>query len=648
MTRRIAGAAVVTAAVLGAASAAGGHALLRQSDPSGGAALQQAPAAVTLIFTEQPEPQISTVHVLDASGRSVAPGPAQPVPGNPLALRVGVGALPQGVYTVTWRTVSRVDGHVTGGAFAFGVGVPPGPAQTAAPAGPPPSPLYVIARWGLYAGTMALVGAGWLWSLAPARVPGIWPRYLWAAWAASLLAVAGIGAAQAADAGITLGRLAGTALGTALLWRALPLLAAGAALAAAGVRPEVLRPMLALAGLGALGAMLAHVSAGHAGATEGLWRWPNVLIQWIHVGSLGIWIGGLAALLLTMRDAGAEGAGTARRFSTVAGVTLVLVAATGIARAVDLVGSWRALLDTDSGRLVLVKAVLLLALAGLGAVNRYRSVPALPRTAGRLRLVGGTELAVAALVLAVTGVLTGLAPARLVEESVQAAAPLVVSGADFATSVRVRLEISPGGIGPNRFRARVTDYDTGRPIRSGRVSLRFSDTDRPDIGTSTLALARTADGDFAADGTNLSLDGAWTVTALVEQETTAVEVRLAVTPKSRPQTVRTMAAPGQPTLYAIDLPAGRLLNTYLDPGRLGLNEVHATFIEADGRELPVPRPMTILAGRPGAPPQPLPVRRFGPGHFIADAQLGAGRWRIEFDATAADGTRLTATLTVTL
>jgi hypothetical protein len=32
--------------------------------------------------------------------------------------------MPDGVYTVTWRTVSKTDGHVTAGAISFGVGVP--------------------------------------------------------------------------------------------------------------------------------------------------------------------------------------------------------------------------------------------------------------------------------------------------------------------------------------------------------------------------------------------------------------------------------------------------------------------------------------------------------------------------------------------
>src|SRR5207253_2625466 len=84
-----------------------------------------------------------------------------------------------------------------------------------------------------------------------------------------------------------------------------------------------------------------------------------------------------------------ENAAAVKRFSSVAGVALGVVIATGAARAIDQVGSWTLLVSTAFGRLVLVKSAFLLALAGLGAVNRYRHVPRAPhglpgrRTAGQ-------------------------------------------------------------------------------------------------------------------------------------------------------------------------------------------------------------------------------------------------------------------------
>lgn len=638
-------------ALLGAAllaPEAGAHALLRHSDPEGGAVLQRAPTAVTLTFTEQPEATLSTIHAFDGSGRPLEQGPPQVVRGQPLELRTLLGPLPEGVYTVSWRTVSRIDGHVTGGAFAFGVGVTPSAALEAKATTPPPSPLSVAAKWGLYAGLSGLLGVAWVWTWV-VREPPVWgQQYLWITWILSVAGILSLGADQAATAGVTVGRLLETPLGRALWWRAIPIGAAGIAIGVGQILPLSRRRfVLVLAGVASAGAMLAHVLAGHAGASTGLWRWANIADQWAHFVAVGTWIGGLAALLVALRGAPDAGkAAAARRFSTIAGITLGVVAGTGILRAVDEVGTWSALPSTDFGRLVLVKASLLLTLAALGAVNRFWSVPAAPRTLRPLRRGVRVELVAAGAVLTVTGLLTGLAPPSLTREAAGTASGLVVSGQDFATSVRVRMEIAPGFPGVNRFVARVADYDTGRPIGANRVTLRFARPDRPDMGSSTLDLVRMPDGTYEGRGANLSLDGQWGLTMTIEQAANAVTVPLIVNVRSRPQTVRTIEAPGQPTLYSVELTGGRLLDVYLDPQRPGFNEVHATFIDAAGGELPVPRPAVISAGRPGQPLQGLPVRRFGPGHFIGDAQLAAGDWQIEIAATARDGTGLQARLTV--
>ncbi|MHB8731739.1 MAG: copper resistance CopC/CopD family protein [bacterium] len=628
---------------------AGAHALLERSVPAGGAVLQRAPADVLMTFTETPEPSLSVVHVVDSTGRQVDGGGAQPVPGQPLELRVPLGPVPNGVYTVTWRTVSRVDGHVTGGAFAFGVGVSPGAAPPPSTTNPFPSPAAIASRWALYLGLSGLIGAAWVWTAAFESPPAAARSYPWFVLALAFAGVVGLGAAQSADAGVSLGRLLATALGAALWWRCLPIVAAGVALAAGRLRPGFLRPALVATGVLAAGSMLADVLAGHAAASAGPLRWPNIADQWIHFVSVGVWLGGLAALLVALGQTPSDAkAAAARRFSTVAGVALGATAFTGILRAIDEVGHWNALLTTDFGRLVIAKAALLLVLAVVGARNRYRSIPTVLNTLRGLRRLGGVELAVAVAIFGITGVLTGLAPPRLIQQAARTASAIAVDGSDFATSVRVHLEVAPGFPGQNRFLARIVDYDTGRPITGASVSLRFEQPDRPAIGPSTLALARTADGVYEGQGTNLSLDGTWSIVVVVERGLQSTEVPFTVAARVRPETVHTISAPGQPTLYGIDLPGGRLLNTYLDPGKPGFNEVHDTYIDANGKELPIPRLVTITVARPGEAPQALPVRRFSAGHFIGDARLGPGDWHLEFTATARDGSVLQATLTVHL
>jgi len=134
--------------LLGSGPAVAAHALLRDSEPADGASLDRAPRQVLLTFTERPEPQLSTVHVLDTAGRQVEAAKAAPVAGQPLQLVVPLGDLPDGTYTVSWRVLSADDGHVTAGAFAFGVGEAASPAASATRTaaggeGEAPSPLAV-------------------------------------------------------------------------------------------------------------------------------------------------------------------------------------------------------------------------------------------------------------------------------------------------------------------------------------------------------------------------------------------------------------------------------------------------------------------------------------------------------------------------
>jgi hypothetical protein len=87
--------------------------------------LDRAPDAVRLTFTEEPDPSLSVIQVLDAEGSEVQQGSPTTDPADELTLRVPIDDLAKGVYSVSWRVVSRVDGHATAGVFAFGIGVNP-------------------------------------------------------------------------------------------------------------------------------------------------------------------------------------------------------------------------------------------------------------------------------------------------------------------------------------------------------------------------------------------------------------------------------------------------------------------------------------------------------------------------------------------
>ena len=247
---------------------------------------------------------------------------------------------------------------------------------------------------------------------------------------------------------------------------------------------------------------------------------------------------------------------TARRYSHLATAGIATVGVSGLLRAIAEVGTVDNLVSTDFGRLVIAKTALLGLLALLGALNHFVNVPAAGRTLRGLRRAGSAELLVGATVLVLSASLVNLAPpveavgggpaaSPSTAGPAPTAAPLVVAGSDFGTSVRLSLAVYPGMAGFNTFLARATDYDTGAPVPATSLSLRFSLPARPDIGESRLDLAPSAAeaGLFAASGANLSIDGTWSVTALVVNGLAFVEVPLSVTTRCTP----TPAGPAGPS-----------------------------------------------------------------------------------------------------
>lgn len=624
--------------LLASSPAAGAHALVRSSNPASGSALDTAPPAVVITFTEPPDPKVSKIQVLDTSGRTVPQGDAEPVAGKPTQLRVALGKLPSGTYTVSWRTLSKSDGHVTAGAFAFGVGVQPGavtaPQGAAAPTSPPPNPLGVIGKWAFYWGLALVVGAAATGlAVFDRRLPGR-PRPLLAGCVgAAALGLAAMTVAERSDVGVPIGELLATSAGRGLLRQGAGLAVTAVAVALLAARPDRAW-RLAVAGAAAAATLVVHVAAGHAAGQSSL-RWLALTEQAGHVVGVGAWIGGLVWLLLGLRAvAGGDRMVVARRFSRMAGIVLVVVLATGTLRAVDEVGSWGRLVSTAYGRTLDVKLALVAGLISLGALNRWRLVPGGPGRLAALRQSVRGEVALAALVLLATGLLTSLPPARFVTHAAKAATPpsVEVSGSDYGTTVRLDLLVTPGIAGPNAFRARVVGYDSRQPYPATRVSLSFSLPARPDLGSSTLELAKAGDGLWTGQGSPLSIDGRWSVSALVTAQGNAVTVPLQVQTRTPPQQVQVSRVPGQPTIYTISLAGSRKLQSYVDPGRPGANQVHFTFFDAAGNEQPVPA-ATATATPPGHPAHPLRLLRLGAGHFAANIDLTAGRWNFAIDAT---------------
>ena len=650
--RALAAVGVAVATLVVAAAPAGAHALPQSSDPAAGATLKAAPSAVTIVFGETPDPRLSLLRVLDSAGQDNTVGKTHTVPADPRILTVALGKVGDGVYTVSWRTVSLVDGHLAAGTFAFGVGVTPIAAVSGgfSSRAPKPSPLSVVSRWLLYAGLMVVVGGAFVALVCYPAMPARLIVTLAAAAGLGLVGAAGIALDDRQQAHLAWSQLLGSSLGHQLEWRAIPIVIAAAAAAAArltGNRPR--RILVGLAGLAGLVAMWGDVVSSHVAAAHSL-RLARMGDQWAHFVAAGVWAGGLAVLLATLgtidRDARLR---SVKRFSAAALICVAVIAVTGFQRAYDEVGSLHALVHAAFGQYVLAKIALLSGLVALGAANRYRSVGAVQVSTRPLRRLGGVELVALAGVLAATAILQGLAPPTTTPATA-AVQPLVLRGHDFGTTVRVTLTVTPGLVGFNQFNLTVVDFDTARPL-DGSASLRFTLPARSDLGSSSLTLATTGPGVFSASGANLSIDGTWTVAVDVQRAAGGVEIPFTVTPRRPPEKIVVAPqGPGIPTLYTLQLPGGRSVQTYLDPAHPGFNEWHTTFIGADGNEIPMAA-LTDTATAPGATtPIALTVRRLDTiGHFVADLPGAVkGSYRFDVTGTAVTGDTIRGTFTISV
>ena len=432
---RLLGAAVLlVAAVAAFPTAAAAHATLESSDPAAGAELATSPARVVLTFGETPDPKLSLIRLVDAAGALVAGvSPVQSVPGNSLQLEVTLSqSLPKGVYSVNWLGVSATDGHVDGGAFAFGVQQKPVPASVVvvplSHQSTTTNAVGAVGRWLLYAALILMVGAastsiivfggklpaGGVVVLRIAAFASVVGLFIMV-WIEKIL----VGAPSLMPLFLTKEGQLLLALGVALLLCIF-------AVVLVDLWPA--RWSLWVLGVTASATMLVHVVAGHAATGSTFWL-LNIAVQWVHLTAVGVWVGGLFWLLLGLRGADpAARAAAVARFVTVATLMLLVVLVTGLTRALAEIGSLGALVDTGYGITLLVKVALVAGLVLLGALNHFIWAPAVERgdagsAARRFSLNSRGELVVAMCILAATAVLSGLAPAKQVSSSATGALP---------------------------------------------------------------------------------------------------------------------------------------------------------------------------------------------------------------------------------
>jgi copper transport protein len=514
---------------------ASAHAELVATDPADGAIVEKAPEALTMQFSEAVSLRPDGVRVLDSSGARVDAGSAS-ADGSDVTVPLD-GTIDDGTYVVAWRAVSA-DGHPIRGSYTFSVGertdVGDGVANAAFGSGNDRTyeVLDAIARAIAYIGVLGTAGYVLIGSaLRRAEDPSPVGRPTTIAAVVALVAIVfqvplqgalatGRGITAITDASV-LALSVADGMGWAALVTTLGLLAI---IITSGLPWEGAARRVGLAG--AAVAPVGFVITGHTRTMS-----PALvayLADLAHVAAAAVWFGGLVAVIVAVgrrrRDDEPLGAAEAvASFSGWAAITAGALVAAGLVLTWIEVGSIEALTTTLYGRLLLVKVALVAVVLLAAGWNRFRLVPRVAaaaieeppsddrRTWTTLLRVIGLEVVLLVVVLAVTGVLSNVTPAKAAVDK----GPITVTAPLGKGTVDVTVD--PAKAGRNDVHLYIFDAK-GRPddrYDGAAVSLELPSQG---LGPFERTPVDAGNGHFQLVATDLPLAGTWSLTLTVKPD----------------------------------------------------------------------------------------------------------------------------------
>ena len=546
--------------LLAGAPGASAHAELQTTSPANGAVLDKAPATVSVQFTEGVQVTPDGLRVLAADGSRVDRGDTALSPSVPNTAAATLRSdLADGTYTVAWRATSS-DSHPVHGAFAFTVGAPGSGTGVLAGADKDSDPLMAalvgLSRGAGYAGLALLIGATGILVLLARDGDPRRPRELAHAGAyivffsavVSLLAqgpyAAGTGFGSVLDpiplretlsGRPGLAMLARVLLATAVL--AVPELSEPRPAPSAAGRQALGRAVRAL--LPATAIAITFTAAGHA--MTGRQIPVAVVVDIVHLIAMGLWLGGLVtlAVLCWRPSSPAAVAATIRRFSALALWCVAILVVTGVYQSQRQVESPDNLLTTEYGRLLVAKVTGVLVLVGLGYTarrwtqrNARPDAEPEPASLHRMRRTLAAEAVIGVVVLTLSTLLSGSAPARerAVAPAKTAAAAVAPTGAsvtleahyDTGTGAKgtgaVTAEFVRKGVGTYDMDLRVTG-STNKPFTPAEVTATWSLPSK-DLGPLPVELVPAGTGHWKAQA-RLVPTGDWLL--VVKVRTTDID-----------------------------------------------------------------------------------------------------------------------------
>jgi copper transport protein len=549
--------AVAVGLVLAVAAPASAHATLEGSTPAANDIVSRAPSQVTLTFDEAVGVSADSIRVFDPNGDRVDDGSTKSTSDADvieIGLRSGLG---YGTYTVAWHVISA-DSHPVEGAFVFSVGTSSATKVNENTINVKSSTavglFYGALRWLGYLGYALLFGGF-------AFLAVCWPggasdrrsfRLLAIGWTASLASAIGVLVVQgvyagelplgsALDTSVLSGTL-GTRFGQAVVARLLLLALAAPLLAATLNRlPNATARGRAyfVAAVGVLGVLGAATWAAADHASTGLQVPIAVFSDLAHLTSMGLWLGGLAMLLLVVcrpatdstRDL-ATAVTSVQRFSRLALVCIGALVASGIYQTWRNVGSWAALSSTPYGRMVVLKIGGLCILAGLGWMARdwiRRTVEHTGRVAvaqaqrmepagllAKLRRSAALEALVALVILGISSVLVGSQPGRTVQAAQTGPTNVTLDYDTGTASGTITIYVGPGTEGRNQTHLYLNDAK-GLPYTAAELTVQFT-LPAQKVGPLNATVVRDGPGHYVDQPVTLSFPGTWTMSVTIRSD----------------------------------------------------------------------------------------------------------------------------------
>ncbi|MFD3377195.1 MULTISPECIES: copper resistance CopC/CopD family protein [unclassified Streptomyces] len=641
----------VIGALLAGSAPVSAHAALTASDPQQGSVVKEAPAQVSLTFSEGVAMSDGSVRVLDPKGKRVDTGKTSEQGTNTYSVKLHSG-LPDGTFTVTYQVVSA-DSHPVSGAFTFSIGAPSTTSVSVSDqeaGGGVVGWLYGFARYLSYAGFILLVGgaafvlACWQRGTGERSVQRLvvsgWLALTGATLAMLLLRGSYTGSGKVGDIFdlALLSDVLQTKTGAALVSRLL-LLAAGALFIAvlfgAYEKREddeekgdltfglAIGGFVVAAGLAATWAMAEHASTG---IQTGI----SMPVDVLHLLAVAVWLGGLSTLLVALYRAPSIEASAVRRFSRIAFGSVAVLAATGIYQSWRQLGSWSAFTGTSYGQLLLVKIGLVVVLVGIAWISRRWTAQLSQAPAAKaVKTSAATPVKATA---KTSSKASAKAPAKTSAASSAKASAKTSAKTSAATSEEDRESedekepaAASAGVGDGK---RATQLARQRAAVATARDKRQRDADplRSGLRRSVLAEA----------GVAVVLLAVTTVLTSTEPGRTVEEAEAATAASSQEAT----------GALAVDIPfdtGGKdgkgLARVEIDPARVGGNDMHVYVQRPNGKAFDIPEvkvSFTLKAKDIG--PLPVVPDRIATGHWTASGvQIPmAGNWAIAVTVRTSD------------